>query len=44
LRLDMYVDNEEVSNIPDKVDDAEKKRIAVLQPGTKQYVGARRTL
>ena len=38
------VNNEEVSNIPDKVDVPEKKRIAVLHLGMGQYVGVTRTL
>lgn len=33
------VNEAEVSNIPDTDDDAERKRRAVLQPGTKQYGG-----
>jgi hypothetical protein len=33
------VNEAEVSNIPDRDDDAERKRRVVLQPGTKQYAG-----
>jgi hypothetical protein len=40
VRLTMLdVNEDEVSNIPDTDDDAERKRRAVLQPGTKQYAG-----